>query len=405
MQFTQTQQRSLAKQALGDIASVLEKDAQQSVEQQGGGLLTGLAGQQLFFWQLHKQFPELACQQAFSARMTLIEQQMPRLQSELAFGYGLTGVAWLYEFFLREGDYQTEFNHNTDVLLLQHLQQADWAGELEFIRGLSGFAVYIARRRTAELGLPLAQALLALLTRKWHSFDSGTGAWEVPAASFFRFEPTSEQPEFNLGLAHGVPATIAALLPLLAYQQLHEPIQALLKASCLWLVKQQQSSLEYGSCFSYLAGQPCQSRLGWCYGDATIALTLLRVGEALGIEDITKAGKDIALQAAQRRLSNSQVHDAGICHGSAGLALIFKIMARYCPEPSLHQAAQYWFDHTLALYQTQGLAGFNAVREQDNAARYLPDHGLLGGYAGIGLVLLTAFGVEANWLDAFLLAE
>ncbi|WP_445945313.1 lanthionine synthetase LanC family protein [Shewanella sp.] len=403
MQFTHPLQISLAKQALSDIASLLEDDAELSVQQQGGGLLTGLAGQQLFFWQLHKQFPELACQQKFSERMALIEQQMPRLQSELAFGYGLTGIAWLYEFFLREGDYHTEFNHNTDVLLLQHLQDNNWTGELEFIRGLSGFSVYIAKRRTAELGLPLAKALLELLTRKWHDFADGTGTWNVAADSFFRFHPTSEKNEYNLGLAHGVPAIIAALLPLLAHQSLRTPVMALLQASCYWLLKQQQSSLQYGSCFSYLAGEPCQSRLGWCYGDATIALTLLRVGEALNLTDLTTAGKEIALQAAIRRLSDSQVHDAGICHGSAGLALIFHIMARYCSDTSLPQAAQYWFEHTLSLYQHQGLTGFNAVREQDNSAQRLPDHGLLGGYTGIGLVLLTALGVEANWLDALLM--
>lgn len=405
MQFNQPQQSSLAKQALSDIAELLTNNAEQSVEQQGGGLLTGLAGQQLFFWQLHKQFPELACQQKFSQRMTLIEQQMPRLQSELAFGYGLTGVAWLYEFFLREGDYQIEFNHNTDVLLLHHLQQCDWTGELEFIRGLSGFAVYIARRKTAQLALPLAQALLALLTQKWQQFGDGTGTWEVATDSFFRFDQVTDNPEFNLGLAHGVPGIIAALLPLLAFKQLREPIQTLLQASCQWLIQQQQTSQQYGSCFAYITGQPCQSRLGWCYGDATVALTLLRAGESLGRVDFTAVGEAIALQAAQRQLSNSQVQDAGICHGSAGLALIFHAIGRYSPEQALSQAAQYWFEHTLTLYKTQGLAGFNAVREQDNSAYRLPDHGLLGGYAGIGLVLLTAFGIEANWLDAFLLSE
>lgn len=405
VQFNQPHQSSLARQALNDIAALLVKDAKQSLEQQGVGLLTGLAGQQLFFWQLHKQFPELACQHEFSARMTLIEEQIPFLHSQLAFGYGLTGVAWLYEFFLHEGNYQAEFNHNTDVLLLQHLQQNDWTGELEFIRGLSGFAVYIARRQTAELGLPLAQALLTLLEQQWHQFADGTGAWEVATNSFFRFNQATDNPEYNLGLAHGVPSIIASLLPLLAHQQLHSQIQTLLQASCQWLIQQQQTSEKFGSCFAYITEQPCQSRLGWCYGDATIALTLLRVGNAINRDDFTAAGKNIALKAAQRRLKSSLVQDAGICHGSAGLALIFQVITRYYTESTLSQAAQYWFEHTLALYQTSGLDGFNAVREQDNSNCRLPDHGLLGGYAGIGLVLLMAFNVETNWLDALLLTN
>ncbi|MCS6133881.1 hypothetical protein G3496_02885 [Shewanella baltica] len=405
VQFNQPQQSSLAKQALNDIAALLAKDAEQSLEQQGVGLLTGLAGQQLFFWQLHKQFPELACQLEFSSRMTLIEEQIPFLHSQLAFGYGLTGVAWLYECFLHEGNYQAEFNHNTDVLLLQHLQQSDWTGELEFIRGLSGFAVYIARRQTAELGLPLAQALLTRLEQQWHQFADGTGAWEVATNSFFRFNQATDDYEFNLGLAHGVPSIIASLLPLLAHQQLHSQIKTLLQASCQWLIQQQQASETFGSCFAYITDQPCQSRLGWCYGDATIALTLMRVGNAIDNDNFTAAGKNIALKAAQRRLTSSQVQDAGICHGSAGLALIFQVITRYYTESSLSQAAQYWFEHTLALYQTSGLDGFNAVREQDNSTCRLPDHGLLGGYAGIGLVLLMAFDVETNWLDALLLTN
>ena len=129
------------------------------------------------------------------------------------------------------------------------------------------------------------------------------------------------------------------------------------------------------------------------------------MGNAINRDDFTAAGKNIALKAAQRRLKSSQIQDAGICHGSAGLALIFQVITRYYTESTLSQAAQYWFEHTLALYQTSGLDGFNAVREQDNSNCRLPDHGLLGGYAGIGLVLLMAFDVETNWLDALLLTN
>ncbi|MCL1121371.1 lanthionine synthetase LanC family protein [Shewanella seohaensis] len=403
MQFKHPQQSILARQALCDITSALVENTEKSIEEQGVGLLTGLAGQQLYLWQLHKKFPELASQNEFSARMTIIDEQLPFLHSEPAFSYGLTGIAWLYEYFLHGENYQIEFNNNTDILLLQYLEQEHWDGELEFIRGLSGFSVYIARRKNAELGLPLARAILKNLKNHWHSFNDGMGAWEVSKNSFFRFNKTTSEPEFNLGLAHGVPSIIAALIPLLTHHELHNEISNLLEGSCRWLIQQQQASKKLDSCFSYITGHPCQSRLGWCYGDATIALTLLRTGKELNNNDFILAGESIALKSAVRRLESSQIQDTGICHGSAGLALIFEVITHYYNNTIISNAAQYWFEYTLEQYKTTGLDGFNAVREVDSTICTLPDYSLLGGYAGIGLMLLTAFTKETNWLDALLL--
>ena len=111
----------------------------------------------------------------------------------------------------------------------------------------------------------------------------------------------------------------------------------------------------------------------------------------------------LCLQLTQRRTYNETfVGDAGICHGSAGVAMLFRRMFLDTKRDEFSDATAYWINSALSFSRFEdGLAGYK-TREKDG---WKCDYSLLGGIAGIGLVLLSYLvDDEQKWDECFLLS-
>lgn len=146
------------------------------------------------------------------------------------------------------------------------------------------------------------------------------------------------------------------------------------------------------------------SRLAWCYGDLGAAIAFWQAGNTLG-EQRWKTEALHILQHASKRidLHANQVVDAGICHGTAGIAHIFNRFYRETKQIFLKDAADYWINETLKMAtQKDGLCGYKAWQGEEG---WVAQQGLLEGIAGIGLVLISYLSTEdAAWDKAFLLS-
>ncbi|MCL1052257.1 lantibiotic biosynthesis protein, partial [Shewanella abyssi] len=186
-------------------------------------------------------------------------------------------------------------------------------------------------------------------------------SWPQASHSVFRLNTENlDEIEFNLGLAHGVPGIIAAILPALAIPQLEKRVQTLLTHSCNWLIEQQITTEEREVGFPCSVGSDSIARLGWCYGDLPIALTLARVGRDLKLDRLIEAARHIAIRTSKRTADDGSIFDAGLCHGSSGLIIMFQLLNEILDEPELEQAALRWLDFTLQRFTESGLAGLNA---------------------------------------------
>ena len=104
--------------------------------------------------------------------------------------------------------------------------------------------------------------------------------------------------------------------------------------------------------------------------------------------------------AATRAPEDSGVVDAGLCHGAAGVAHLFNRMYQATGAPRLGEAAQFWFERTLALRRAgEGMSGFSAwMSAPDGEQGWVADPYFLTGAAGIGLALLAAVTpCEPEW--------
>jgi hypothetical protein len=101
--------------------------------------------------------------------------------------------------------------------------------------------------------------------------------------------------------------------------------------------------------------------------------------------------------------------DAGLCHGTVGLAHIYNRLWQDTGEALFADAARLWYRNTLELRRPgKGIAGFQAYYRDlvpGQPAGWIDDSSFLTGAAGIALALLSAISpVEPAW-DRLLLVS
>ncbi|WP_253450836.1 lanthionine synthetase C family protein [Natronospira proteinivora] len=371
------------------------------------GLMSGRAGHALAVWYARHFNSDLVDENQFSEMLSELQGAVPYVSKDHRFSRGLPGVAWLFELLLWEQDdpYLAEFNQNVDRILLNLLQVESWQGEIELMEGLSGLAPYAARRLKQANQTAVYKEIIRHFSdlAVWIFPDQCT--WPNPPNSPYNMKSQPEEPEHNLGLAHGVPAVLAALIAPTQHKDLSSVAKPLLQGGANWLAAQRQDSDELECHYGYLAGEPSHSRLGWCYGDASNALILARAGAVLNDKALIQAARTVALHAASRSPEAGLVRDGGLCHGSAGLSLIFSLLHTLLGDPELQNAAEFWLEDTIKRYENHGLNGFDAYRyEPENGKPYfVADTGFLAGYAGVALALMAATEQSPDWGDCLLL--
>ena len=386
------------------IKTLSKKVSDNLTKESKSGLFSGLSGYLLFLYNAYKFSKSYVDEEFFLDAFEKLQEQLQHQSLEL--NNGLAGQAWLVEYLSQSESqqYDSELLDDIDSLFKNSLtHDGILSGEIEIVLGLNGFIPYISKRHLFSNQKDLYSKVVAKLAAEATYFENGQISWSQPIESAFRFEKRDETfSEFNLGFAHGVPGIIAALLPALQIPPLEKQVRQLLIGSCDWLLCNQSKSLTDGSCFGNCAGEMHESRLGWCYGDLTIALTLARVGKAIDNPHYVERALNIALHAAKRDAKSGFIYDAGICHGYFGLVIIFQLLNKIMPHPKLYQAVQDWLQYGLEKYKKEGVSSLYAYDLIENKS--YEDFSFLTGYSGIGLVLLGVLTDEPNWADCLLMA-
>lgn len=137
--------------------------------------------------------------------------------------------------------------------------------------------------------------------------------------------------------------------------------------------------------------KPIHSRLGWCYGDIPCLLSLLSYADSIQdskLLDVILKKFDIV--SKRRDLEQNGIYDSCICHGSAGLGYIFNCLYHKYFHESYKEAADFWYQQTLALgHFEDGYAGYKKRDWDDGQFVYSKEYGFLEGIAGIGLSILA----------------
>ncbi len=149
------------------------------------------------------------------------------------------------------------------------------------------------------------------------------------------------------------------------------------------------------------------SRLGWCYGDLSLAFMLIHSGRALNNATWTDKGIAIALQTTKRDFENSGCDDAPFCHGTTGLIHQYHRLFKATGNTAFKQAADKWYEETIKHFykptsSSSGYFFYTYDLETDQQIAVVND-GLLEGNAGIALIYLSyIYQITPEWDIIFL---
>ncbi|MEG0519338.1 MAG: lanthionine synthetase C family protein [Bacteroidales bacterium] len=217
---------------------------------------------------------------------------------------------------------------------------------------------------------------------------------------------------YNIGLAHGMSSIIIYLSQIYQSGVLTELNSKLLEGTISYVLSQEIDHSQYGCYFpsqSIENGEPItKSRLGWCYGDLGIAAALWQAGNATKNDLwINKALEGYRFSTKRKNLSDAMVVDAGLCHGTSSIAMMFSYIYRETSEELFKNVRDYWVDQTLNMSRfPDGLAGYKQfIFDGNKQVIWGNSYSLLEGIAGIGLMLLSLlnFNAEKDLLTSFAL--
>ncbi len=386
------------------LVSIFNTFTQSQIECKKEGLLVGKGGLVLFLLCYSKYADD---NKSKSIGNEILDKLLSAFQNEkfplFTFCDGLSGIGFALEKLSKEGlikDDPDTVLSDVDLYLKFQLRNMLSLDYYDFLYGYIGIGLYFNSRKEQTLEVIEiinklhASADASNKTLKWKSQNFKTGTFK-----------------YNIGLSHGIPSIVVFLSKVLKNYSIDNNSCNLIQGAVNYILAQEIDKDAYGSFFPDFAIESSKivhkSRLAWCYGDLGIAMALWQAGVALQNEQWKTKALEILLYAAERRrdLEKESVADAGLCHGTSGIAHIFYRMWWNTRLPELKQAADYWFSKTLKMARFEdGLAGYKAWHTEKYGG-WKSEYGILEGVAGIGLALLSYITeTEPTWDECLLLS-
>jgi lantibiotic biosynthesis protein len=393
------------KRKLKEINDILSKKREKTYYDES--LVVGAAGENLFLLLYGFLQDEHQIEQNTSMFIDYINRlQETEIKSTSYLG-GITGIAWFLNF-LQQHDVLDDsidgFISSMDEIIIKALVKNLEHNNHDFLTGSLGGLFYFIERDSARINLLNNYSLQ--FTKS--GIQNNDQIYWLADNSLL----DEEGDRVNLGLAHGTASKIKLYTLFIEKEVNVEENKEVLK-KCINFILSQKNKSDNPTTFPHFAvlekgmeNQSIYSRLAWCYGDLSTALVLFDAANMLEDETLISESINIALKTVKRKLfEHTRVRDAGLCHGTSGLALMYHLFYLKTQIEEFREASEYWIKETLdkAIHEN-GLAGYQAWRGSEKEGQWQNDYGILEGIAGIGLVLLTISNPEIpKWYKCLLL--
>lgn len=324
-------------------------------------------------------------------------------QTVETFCDGIAGVGWGMQHLVKQD--MLEFDsHELQNSISKYLRKCMISamqnnGKYDYLHGAVGIGIYFLDTNT-KLAKKYVEELIMLLDKvsikegesiKWKSDIINVGT------------------VYNFSLSHGMASILIFLVKAHKKGVAQNMCLKLINGTVHYLLSKKIEYDSYSVFPSYIGLDGTiykNSPLSWCYGDLGTSLSLWFVAEATNNELLKHEVVNIFLSATERNAFKEKgVWDAGICHGSAGIAHIFNRMYNYTKVERFRETSQFWFDKTLKMRTfPDGLAGYKAWYSEDYGG-WQNKASLLVGISGIGLALISAISdIEPKWDECLLLS-
>lgn len=393
-----------AESRLTEIASCINK----AMKTNPYGTMQGLLGENfgsLLFLYYYADFTQdkqnmLLAKQVFDNLFTKLESNI----AGFSYSNGYAGIFYLLRFLQEKKFIRIDFSDSEEIIesyIINHARNCMQMNDYDYLHGSLGVAFYILKKNPNH---PFLREFIAFIynTAEKNSLNH-TVKWKTP------YGWPEREYGYHLSLSHGMTSMVLFLCRLMKSKSINASNDCLsmLEGCMNYILMQEIDPTQYGSYFSNRSLEdnylPVQSRLAWCFGDIGIAWALWQTGIAINNRPWQDKAIEI-MEYATRRVNGEQtwVNDCGICHGSAGIAMVFRRFYLETHGKIFHDAWIYWINFTLNFNRfDDGLAGYKTLelREWKN------DLSLLTGISGIGLSLLSFMRDDLQeWDELFLMS-
>ena len=388
-------------------------------------LLTGLPGAALFLYE-YAQYDPRRTDEYYEKITEIIENAFEHICKTPGtltnYCSGIAGALWLAAYMRRKEVVDLEDGYLASDIL-DHLSQEsltqtrDW-NNCDLLHGGFGFWSFLLECDDFPGKERFIQQQLHALNEI--AIDTPYGRYWKINDRFFGTRTVNSKTNIHLSQAHGV----CAILILLARTNMQGYLEKETRDN-IHLGLSLISSLKINGPASLYPGKIVNGRslstgpfmrLAWCSGDFSIANAFWKGWKATGTEEyktealaimdfcdslaIHGIGED-ALNVPDP-VNSTAVIDAGLCHGCAGIAQIFRHFYWETGNEVYANSSDKWIANTLQVDSYgDGYAGYKNYRLPRNGGP-IASYGLLDGITGIGLALLSSLSDKPSDWDKVL---
>jgi len=390
------------KVKLDQIAECIFQRIQEPLPDPIGGLYGGEWGNLLFLcyyakYKNDQQILEMA--EAYTERL-LTHSSLDKLSHTFCDGYA--GILYLLQFLKEQELLEVDMEDVEQLLesyIIDRMRYDFRIGNYDFLHGALGCGYYFLKKNKD------LQPVYELIDFLYNTAEKDMRTQCFKWKSLVHYEEGTLG--YNIALSHGMASIVLFLTHAFEKGITNEKTAELLSSTINYILSQEVDIQKYGCYFPHQSLEntgyvPQKTRLGWCYGDLGVAYSLWVAEKATGQEEWRQKGLNILLHAAQRRgLVDNLVVDAGLCHGTSGITMVFKKMYLSTYQTLFLDATEYWLRQSLEIASfADGLAGYKAYILKE----WIADHSLLTGIAGIGVVYISyLMKNQQAWDQLFLL--
>lgn len=390
------------KQTIAAICKALDNHIEQDEDY---GLLSGYSGIALFY----AYYYQLTGKKKYRGQVyEIVEKTLCGLANKpitLSHCSGISGIAWCIQHLMQQGfigrnEVENIFEE-TDEALSAYMKYELKSNHYDFLHEGLGTMLYFSDKLPDTNAQAYLEEAVGYLEK---AMDTNANGRSWIDYSTLKNKTGRQSFAYNAGISHGVPAILSVLSILYEKNIAREKVLPLIYDGTQWLLNiKNKPSKKYISLYpttitnKYSSVQAKQSRLGWCYGDLSVAIAMHNIGTRLqNAEYLQEAYRLFDYTLSKRNLENGGIADASLCHGSMGVSHIYRRAYLATGDSMLLKGAEKWLQHTLEMTTWQdGLAGFKYYTVQG----YENNYNLLEGVAGIGLSLITA--LDKNIIPAW----
>lgn len=390
----------LIKLKINEIGEYLLREIQlESSEFTNGGLYSGKFGILLFLSYYSKYTNDYTIDLAIISYVEKLLNNFGESVKSHTFCDGFSGILYLFEFLKEENLLCVDYEESQSIIenyVIFSMDRDIRDNKYDFLHGALGCGLYFFKKennkqiqRIINFLQDISEPDVKNKIIRWKSVLNEDG-----------------KKGYNIALSHGMASIVLFLSHVIEKGKKDKVVYELLQGGINYILSQELNTNEFGSFFpsqSAENGEPVsESRLAWCYGDLGVAYSLWHAGKVIGDEILKKKALDIFTYSTKRQLvKDTAVIDAGLCHGSAGVAMIFRRMYLETGDDVFSKATDFWIERTLAHARfNDGLVGYKTYIYK----KWESDFSLLSGISGIGLILLSYIENDNQpWDKMFLL--